>query len=93
MDGIKRNAATQERVTDSVRSGRCLGCDKRAQVRGLCAACDARWRRKARSLRSAKQRREYIRRLIAEGHLLASNEIRAIRSRSPFDRLARDVDG
>jgi hypothetical protein len=81
---FKRSLANK--VTERVRSGKCLLCDKPAVRRGLCMNHYMIFRRR-RNLKGGTDGAVFEESCIREGKILAVNEMRKLKSDDPFGDL------
>jgi hypothetical protein len=87
MKGIKAKPEKREQVLARVRAAECLICQASGNLRrGLCGPCYCRFRRHLAG-RSPSERASLERRAIQEGLVLGVQQVRAILSDDPFERL------
>lgn len=88
MVGVTAKHGIRAAIHDRVKTGKCIlpGCECRIAARGLCNKHYVAFIRELQS-RPKKERPEFETAAIREGKVLASQEMRQIRSPNPFADL------
>ena len=77
---------TNQSIKQRIDSGTCLACEcQRKTRRGLCSKCYTRWSR-TRAQMNMKDACQYDARLIRKGFLIASQQVRRIKTDCVFER-------
>jgi hypothetical protein len=94
---LRANNKVKSRVSERVNAGLCLGqtdageqCECQARTRGLCNKCHYKWRM-LRLRMNGSDAAVFDSKLIRAGRLLSVNGAKSYRTKSVFDRTAKEA--